>query len=68
MLLDHHDDALDRLQRAIDAGWRDYYLRFHDPRWNALRDNPRYQAMMEMVKADVDRQREAVRSAPTAVN
>ena len=64
VLLGEHGDALDRLQRAIDTGWREYYLRHHDPRWNPLRDNPRYQAMMETVKADVDRQRAAIRSAP----
>ena len=59
-LLGKHDDALDHLQRAIDAGWREYYLRHHDPRWTHLRDDPRFQAMMATVKADVDRQRAAM--------
>ena len=68
VLLGKHDEALDRLQRAIDAGWREYYLRFHDPRWDRLRDDPRYQAMMEAVKADADRQRAAMRTNPATAN
>jgi len=52
--------ALERLRKAIDAGWRAYYFVQHDPRWDALKDDPRYQAMMAEVRADVDRQREVV--------
>jgi hypothetical protein len=52
--------ALDRLEQAVRAGWREYYIRQHDPRWAALKDNPRYQALMAEVKADVDRQRAEV--------
>jgi tetratricopeptide (TPR) repeat protein len=52
--------ALDRLEQAVDLGWRDYYTQRHDPRWSALADDPRYQALMEKVKADVDRQRAEV--------
>ncbi|UCC14853.1 MAG: hypothetical protein JSW21_02545, partial [Gammaproteobacteria bacterium] len=54
--------ALDRLQRAIDAGWSDYYLSHHDPRLQSLSEDPRYRQMMMDVKADVDRQREDVTS------
>ena len=42
------------------VGWRDYYVQHHDPRWAPLIDNPRYQALMAEVKADVDRQRAEV--------
>lgn len=49
--------AIARLRRAVDAGWRDYYRLLHDPRWQSVRDDPRFQALMATVKADVDRQR-----------
>lgn len=52
--------ALALLERAIDAGWRDYYRRRNDPFWAALADDPRYLALMARVKADVDRQRAEV--------
>jgi TolB-like protein/Tfp pilus assembly protein PilF len=51
------DLALDRLEQAIELGWRGYYLNHHDPRWDILRDNPRFKELMAFVKADVDRQR-----------
>jgi len=54
--------ALDRFEKAVDAGWRQYYTRHHDPRWAALIGNPRYEALMARVKADVDRQRAEVES------
>jgi hypothetical protein len=62
LLSGEREAALDRLQRAIDAGWRDYYLVHHDPRLQSLSDDPRYRQMMMEVKADVDRQREEVTS------
>ena len=51
------EQALDRLEAIIESGWRTYYVQHHDPRWGALRNDPRFQALMEKVKADVDRQR-----------
>jgi TolB-like protein/Tfp pilus assembly protein PilF len=51
------DLALDRLEQAIELGWRGYYLNHHDSRWDVLRDNPRFQELMASVKADVDKQR-----------
>ena len=53
MLMGDHDLALDRFEMAVAAGWRDYYIHHHDPRWAAFKDNPRYQALMGEVKADV---------------
>jgi TolB-like protein len=60
LLMGDQELALDRLEQAVRAGWRDFYIRQHDPRWAALKDNPRYQALMAEVKADVDRQRAEV--------
>jgi TolB-like protein/lipopolysaccharide biosynthesis regulator YciM len=54
------DVALDRFEAAVRAGWRQYYRYHHHPVWAMLADNPRYQALMAEVKADVDRQRAEV--------
>jgi TolB-like protein/Tfp pilus assembly protein PilF len=56
LLLGHDDQALAWLEKAVNAGWREYYLRLHDPYWARLKDNPRYRKLMATVKADVDRQ------------
>ena len=50
------DVALQRLERAVDAGWREHYLQMNDPYWAPMRDEPRYRELMARVKADVDRQ------------
>ncbi len=49
--------ALDWLERAVAAGWRDYYLRQNDPYWASLADDPRFRAQMEIVRKDIERQR-----------
>jgi hypothetical protein len=54
------EQALYLLQLAIDAGWRDYYVRQNDPYWSALEGDPRYRALMDTVKVDIDRQRSEV--------
>jgi TolB-like protein/Flp pilus assembly protein TadD len=54
------DLALERLERAVELGWREVYLSESDPRWTALKDNERYQAVMAAARADVDRQRAIV--------
>jgi len=51
------ETALDRLQLAIDAGWRDYFLLMHDPRWESLRGDTRFMDMMDEVRDDVEAQR-----------
>jgi TolB-like protein/Tfp pilus assembly protein PilF len=57
--------ALDRLLRAVGAGWRDYYLIMNEPMWAPLREQPRFGDIMSLVKADVDAQRaEAERTDP----
>jgi TolB-like protein/Tfp pilus assembly protein PilF len=60
LLLGEEDLALERLEQAIAAGWRNYYFHLADPRWATLRDDPRHQALMAEVKADLDRQRAEV--------
>jgi tetratricopeptide (TPR) repeat protein len=51
------DEALAWLERAVAAGWRDYYLRLNDPYWATVEDEPRFRAQMEIVRKDIDRQR-----------
>lgn len=51
------DVALAWLERAVAAGWRDYYLRLNDPYWAAVEDDPRFRAQMTIVRKDIDRQR-----------
>jgi TolB-like protein/Tfp pilus assembly protein PilF len=60
LLMGEYDLALQRLERAVESGWRDYYVQRDDPRWAPLADDPRYQALMAEVKTDVDRQRAEV--------
>ena len=56
-LMGEPDKALDRLEDMVGWGWRMIYLYEQDPRWDALRENPRFQAIVEQIKADVHRQR-----------
>jgi tetratricopeptide (TPR) repeat protein len=60
LLMGEKDLALERLEQAVEAGWRDYYVQQNDPRWTPVAEDPRYQALMAEVKADVDRQRAEV--------
>ena len=58
------DRALDGLEQAIQAGWREHYYGQEGTRTGLrLRDHPRYRALMAKVKADVDRQRAEVRES-----
>ena len=59
------EPALDGLEQAIQAGWREYYLQEHDPYWASIANHPRYRTLMAKVKADVDRQRAEVQRAET---
>jgi len=60
LLRGDEEEALSLFEDAVNAGWRDYYVRQHDPYWASLRENARYRELMSMVKADVDRQRAEV--------
>jgi len=60
LLAGDRDLAVERFQRAIAAGWRDYYLVKNDPRWQLLDGVPRFDVLMTSVKADVDAERERI--------
>jgi TolB-like protein/tetratricopeptide (TPR) repeat protein len=57
LLLGNADRALELLDQAADAGWREYYLMIHDPRWASVHDKPKFREIMARVKADIDLQR-----------
>jgi len=60
-MLGNTELALDRLEKAVAAGWREYNIQRHDPRWSSLANSERYHDIMAGVEADVERQREIVR-------
>jgi TolB-like protein/tetratricopeptide (TPR) repeat protein len=60
LLAGEEQAALDLLDQAAEAGWRGYYRMRRDPRWDAVRDEPKFQAIMARVKADLDAQRAEV--------
>jgi len=64
-MLGEDERALDLLQTAIDAGWRNYYICHNNPAWDALRNHPRFRRMMNQVKEDVDAQRAALEEEET---
>ena len=53
-------DARDWLQKAIDAGWRDYRYAEIDPSLENLRGDERFKKMMADVKDQVDEMRKRV--------
>lgn len=57
LLLGDADRALELLDQAVAAGWREYHLAMHDPRWASVHDVPKFQSIMARVKADIDLQR-----------
>jgi TolB-like protein/DNA-binding winged helix-turn-helix (wHTH) protein/Tfp pilus assembly protein PilF len=57
--------AIGRLRQAVEAGWRGYYSASNDPRWQSLRDDPRFNALMATVKADIEAQRVQVEQIET---
>ena len=45
--------AIDWLQRGYDAGWRNYRTLARDPVFDALHDEPKFQALLERTQSDV---------------
>jgi TolB-like protein len=60
LLAGDDETAMDRLQLAMDAGWRDYFLLLHDPRWESLRGDSRLMDLMDEVRDDIEAQRAEV--------
>jgi serine/threonine protein kinase/tetratricopeptide (TPR) repeat protein len=55
------DGAFAELQRAYDAGWRDYGLLAVDPMLASLRGDSRFSALLDRIRTDVAAQRERAR-------
>ena len=57
------DEALAALRQAIDDGWRQYwwYHAEHDPNLDSIRNEPKFQAMMDEIRTDMAVQLERVR-------
>lgn len=53
-------EAYKCLQKAFEAGWRDYRTTERDPWFENLRNEDRFQEMMAHVKAQVDEMRQRV--------
>ncbi len=60
MLLGDTDGAYQALSRAADLGWAMYYVVANSPVWADVLGEPRFRALMDEVKANVDQQRAAV--------
>lgn len=52
--------SIELLEQAERAGWRGYYDALRDPRWDTVREEARFQAIMARVKADIDAERARV--------
>ena len=59
-LLGETSRALDLLERAERAGWRDLFHVVRDPRWGEVGEDPRFRAVMARVRASIDLQREQI--------
>jgi tetratricopeptide (TPR) repeat protein len=57
LLLGDHEATLDRLEQAVNAGWRQYLIHQYDRRWTPLHDHPRNMALVRRVTDDIERQR-----------
>jgi hypothetical protein len=60
-LLDDASGALAGLERAYEAGWRDYGIAAIDPMLAGMRDDPRFGALLDRARTDVAAQRERAR-------
>jgi DNA-binding winged helix-turn-helix (wHTH) protein/tetratricopeptide (TPR) repeat protein len=59
LLLGKTGHALDLLEQAEQAGWRGYYEVERDPRWNAVREERRFAAVLERVRSHLAVERAA---------
>jgi hypothetical protein len=56
------NDAAATLALAVDAGWRNYRLLAHDPRWQPLFGLAKLEPLLIEVESDLDRQAREVKS------
>lgn len=49
----HREDALSLLQQAIASGWMEYRLTRQDPRFESLREEPRFQELLDGLSVHV---------------
>jgi hypothetical protein len=52
--LGDHPRAIDLLERAADAGWRAYFPIRRDPRWDPARADPKFQAVLDRQRAELE--------------
>ncbi|MGK2927821.1 MAG: winged helix-turn-helix domain-containing protein [Lysobacterales bacterium] len=52
-----YDRAIALLEQAYAIGWRGHYSLEHDPRWDPLRDDPRFGEMFLVINTMVDAQK-----------
>lgn len=64
----NQDQAMTLLEEAYAVGWRGHYSLAFDPRWDPLRDQPRFRQMLSAVRIDVDAQRAEIEDASTREN
>jgi TolB-like protein/DNA-binding winged helix-turn-helix (wHTH) protein/tetratricopeptide (TPR) repeat protein len=57
LLLGDVELALELLDQAVEAGWREYYVKIRDPRWASVDAEPGFKSIMARVKSDIDQQR-----------
>ena len=55
------EGALQRLEQALEGGFNDHRWLEHDPRWAALRTQPRFQSVLAAAQASMVKQRDEVR-------
>ena len=55
-ILDEREQAIDRLENAVNRDWTNYpYLNEYDPFLAKLRSDPRFQKLMVRVKGEWER-------------
>jgi hypothetical protein len=52
--LSDYPRAIDLLERAADAGWRAYFPIRRDPRWDPARADPKFQAVLDRQRAELE--------------
>ena len=59
--------ALAALRQAVDAGWRSYwwYYADHDPKLDSLRQDSKFTAIMDEIRADMAAQLARVKESET---